>query len=115
MVQIVYLTPRIPQTLSIFLSFFDAIFFLTAINIWLVYNLFSFPGLPLALSKGHFLGGDPELFDRIEGLKPEKKIHDSHLTIEPVRTFLFIAFCYYFISIGGKYRQRHKWMNKLSS
>lgn len=51
-------------------------------------NVKVFLGLPLALSKGHFLDGDPQLFDRIEGLNPDQTEHDSRLVIEPVSNHL---------------------------
>ncbi|XP_037296773.1 scavenger receptor class B member 1 isoform X2 [Manduca sexta] len=42
-----------------------------------------FFGIPMAMSKGHFLDADPALMNRIEGLKPDPGIHSSHMVIEP--------------------------------
>ncbi|KAJ2947211.1 hypothetical protein O0L34_g16920 [Tuta absoluta] len=42
-----------------------------------------FYNLPLATSNAHFLHGGPELFARIEGLKPDEEKHGSQFLIEP--------------------------------
>ncbi|KAL4711570.1 hypothetical protein ACJJTC_003587 [Scirpophaga incertulas] len=39
--------------------------------------------LPLALSNAHFLNGDPSLFERIDGLKPDESKHGSEFVVEP--------------------------------
>nr|QRG28740.1 scavenger receptor class B member 1-like protein [Antheraea pernyi] len=40
-------------------------------------------GIPIAMSRAHFLDTDPKLYERIEGISPDPKIHDSILLIEP--------------------------------
>lgn len=42
-----------------------------------------FFGLPLGVTQGHFLGADPKLFERIEGLVPDPEKHTSTIVIEP--------------------------------
>ncbi|KAJ0177539.1 hypothetical protein K1T71_006412 [Dendrolimus kikuchii] len=42
-----------------------------------------FFGLPLGVTQGHFLGADPKLLDRIEGLSPDVDNHTSYIVIEP--------------------------------
>ncbi|CAK1546515.1 unnamed protein product [Leptosia nina] len=40
-------------------------------------------GFPIALSYPHFYKGDPELFNKIEGLKPDKELHETRFWIQP--------------------------------
>ncbi|XP_022184723.1 lysosome membrane protein 2 [Nilaparvata lugens] len=40
-------------------------------------------GVPLAMSFPHFLNGDPVLFKKIAGLKPNKNLHDFYIDIQP--------------------------------
>lgn len=44
-------------------------------------------GIPIAMSRAHFLDTDPKLYQRIEGIKPDRTIHDSLLLIEPTVGF----------------------------
>nr|XP_037867307.1 scavenger receptor class B member 1-like isoform X2 [Bombyx mori] len=39
--------------------------------------------LPMALSKSHFLDADPLLLEKVEGLKPNRAVHDSSLLVDP--------------------------------
>jgi hypothetical protein len=41
-------------------------------------------GAPVALSAPHFFAGDPILRINVEGLKPEREIHETFLEIEPL-------------------------------
>ncbi|XP_076629150.1 sensory neuron membrane protein 2 [Colletes latitarsis] len=40
--------------------------------------------LPVMLSEPHFLHGDPKLLDYARGLKPDKKLHETYIAIEPL-------------------------------
>ncbi|XP_046967240.1 lysosome membrane protein 2-like [Vanessa cardui] len=40
-------------------------------------------GLTIALSNAHFLYANPKVYDRIEGIRPDKKEHGSEFIIEP--------------------------------
>jgi len=41
-------------------------------------------GAPIVLSSPHFYNGDLSLFQRVHGLKPEKRFHETFLEIEPI-------------------------------
>lgn len=43
-----------------------------------------FAGAPVYISNPHFYLADPELLDAVEGLKPNKSIHESYFKIQPV-------------------------------
>lgn len=45
---------------------------------------FALPGFPFAITKGHFLDTEPKMFEKIEGLKPNRSLHDTTLTVDPV-------------------------------
>lgn len=45
---------------------------------------FSFTDAPVYLSNPHFYLADPSLLDAVEGLKPNKSIHQSYFKIQPV-------------------------------
>ena len=49
-----------------------------------VYSL-SISGIPVALSFPHFLKGDPQLLDKMDGLSPDPSKHESIFVIQPVR------------------------------
>ncbi|XP_043254647.1 sensory neuron membrane protein 2-like [Colletes gigas] len=40
--------------------------------------------LPVIFSEPHFLHGDPQLLDYARGLKPDKKLHETYIAIEPL-------------------------------
>ncbi|XP_053605699.1 lysosome membrane protein 2-like [Plodia interpunctella] len=42
-----------------------------------------FYSLPLTLSAAHFTGANPKIYDRVEGLQPDEKRHESYFIIEP--------------------------------
>ena len=46
-------------------------------------------GVPMIISKPHFLDADRNLLKAVEGLKPVKKLHDNYLQFEMVRFFFF--------------------------
>jgi hypothetical protein len=48
-------------------------------------QLFCFSGIPVALSFPHFLKGDPQLLDKMDGLSPDPNKHESMIVIQPVR------------------------------
>lgn len=41
-------------------------------------------GVPMIISKPHFLDADQNLLKAVEGLKPVKKLHDNFLQFEMV-------------------------------
>lgn len=41
-------------------------------------------GAPVYISNPHFYLADPKLLDAVEGLKPNKSIHESYFKIQPV-------------------------------
>ncbi len=41
-------------------------------------------GAPVYGSKPHFLDGDPDLLSSVSGLKPDRKIHDSVIDVDPI-------------------------------
>ncbi|XP_022826082.1 scavenger receptor class B member 1-like [Spodoptera litura] len=43
-----------------------------------------FYGLPVVLSNAHFLDSNPLLYDRIEGMKPDREQHGSEFMIDPI-------------------------------
>ena len=45
----------------------------------------SISGIPVALSFPHFLKGDPQLLDKMDGLSPDPSKHESIFVIQPVR------------------------------
>ena len=42
-------------------------------------------GVPMIISKPHFLDADKSLLKSIEGIKPDRKLHDNFLQFEMVR------------------------------
>lgn len=42
-------------------------------------------GAPVFVSNPHFYQADPSLLDAVEGLKPNKTLHDTFFKIQPVR------------------------------
>lgn len=40
------------------------------------------------VSQPHFLDADEELLDSVEGLKPDRNIHESFISVEPVSTLI---------------------------
>jgi hypothetical protein len=45
----------------------------------------SISGIPVALSFPHFLNGDPQLLEKMDGLSPDPSKHESIFVIQPVR------------------------------
>lgn len=43
-----------------------------------------FSGIPIAISRTHFLHSEPKLWDRVEGMAPDEAQHDSTFVMEPV-------------------------------
>lgn len=41
-------------------------------------------GAPVFVSNPHFYQADPSLLDAVEGLKPNKTLHDTFFKIQPV-------------------------------
>lgn len=41
-------------------------------------------GAPLAMSAPHFLYGDPELVDAIDGVQPDQALHETVLNVDPL-------------------------------
>ena len=41
------------------------------------------PVVPVFGSKPHFLDGDPALMEKVDGLKPNKELHESYLDVQP--------------------------------
>jgi len=44
---------------------------------------------PVFMSSPHFYQGYPKLYESINGLKPEKALHETYISVEPVRENLF--------------------------
>ncbi|XP_037301257.1 scavenger receptor class B member 1-like [Manduca sexta] len=40
-------------------------------------------GIPIGMSKAHFLHADPAIYQRVEGMKPNAEAHDSYFLVEP--------------------------------
>ncbi|KAJ0177540.1 hypothetical protein K1T71_006413 [Dendrolimus kikuchii] len=40
-------------------------------------------GIPIAMSRTHFLHSDPKLYERMEGISPDEAKHDSAFSIDP--------------------------------
>ncbi|XP_037301613.1 scavenger receptor class B member 1 [Manduca sexta] len=40
-------------------------------------------GIPIGMSKAHFLHADPAIYHRVEGMKPNAEAHDSYFLVEP--------------------------------
>lgn len=40
-------------------------------------------GIPIALSRTHFLNSDPRLYEKIDGMRPDPKKHDSTFVVDP--------------------------------
>jgi hypothetical protein len=45
-------------------------------------------GMPLLLSKPHFLEGDSEIIGGVEGMNPDPEQHDTLIDIHPVRKLM---------------------------
>ena len=41
------------------------------------------PAVPVFVSKPHFLDGDPSLLEKVDGLSPNREVHDSFLDVQP--------------------------------
>jgi hypothetical protein len=54
-------------------------------------NITTAAGLPMFLSKPHFLDGAYSLYNDVDGLKPDRQIHDTFIDIEPITGVLFRA------------------------
>jgi len=46
-----------------------------------------FSGAPLIISLPHFLDGDAEYLEKVEGLSPNRELHETAITLEPVCVF----------------------------
>ncbi|XP_028041737.1 scavenger receptor class B member 1-like isoform X2 [Bombyx mandarina] len=40
-------------------------------------------GIPITMSRTHFLDTDPKIYERIKGINPDPSKHDSHFLLEP--------------------------------
>jgi lysosome membrane protein 2 len=41
------------------------------------------PVVPVFGSKPHFLDGDPDLLEKVDGLRPDRELHESYLDVQP--------------------------------
>jgi len=41
--------------------------------------------IPVVLSKPHFLDGDKSLRNNVQGMTPDKELHDLYVDVEPVK------------------------------
>lgn len=46
--------------------------------------------IPVAVSLPHFYNSDPSLLNEVEGLSPNKSLHESIIILQPVRYYLLI-------------------------
>ena len=60
--------------------------FKTAISLNYFYSSYPCMGVPMIISKPHFLDADKSLLKAVDGLKPVKTLHDNYLQFEMVRT-----------------------------
>lgn len=51
-----------------------------------------FTGIPLGVSKPHFLDVDPQVYARIEGMKPDERFR-GYALLEPVSIQLMLTIC----------------------
>ena len=42
------------------------------------------PVVPVFGSKPHFLDGDPALMEKVDGLRPNRELHESYLDVQPI-------------------------------
>lgn len=56
-----------------------------------VQNITTATGLPMVLSKPHFLDGAFSLYDSVNGMNPNREIHDTTLDVEPITGVLLRA------------------------
>lgn len=45
-------------------------------------------GAPVYISNPHFYQSDPKLLAEVEGLKPDRDLHETYFKIQPVRYIL---------------------------
>lgn len=51
-----------------------------------MFYIYSTTGAPVYISNPHFYQSDPSLLEAVEGLKPNKTLHDTFFKIQPVRS-----------------------------
>lgn len=49
-------------------------------------------GAPVYLSNPHFFQADPSLIAEVEGLKPNRTLHQTYFKIQPVPFVLYLIF-----------------------
>jgi hypothetical protein len=60
-------------------------------------------GAPLFISYPHYYLADPYYIDQVEGLRPEKDLHQFYVDLEPVSLFGFFLFHFVFIKTFSMY------------
>lgn len=54
-------------------------------------SLLSIAGAPVYISNPHFYLADPNLLEEVEGLSPNKSLHESYFKIQPVILVSFLV------------------------
>lgn len=48
-------------------------------------------GAPILVSLPHFLDGSQDYLSKVEGLKPERDLHETFIELEPVCVIILVA------------------------